>query len=126
SVETLTQNLLKDTRIAVVVPVPSLRRPQLTPVFAKSLADKLHLPYSEAVTHVEQHPSQEDQNNSHQQALNVLDRYKITGDIRGKTVLLVDDIADSKWTLTMIGELLGQSGAKAVYPFVLAVKNPSG
>jgi len=40
-------------------------------------------------------------------------------------VLLVDDIADSKWTLTMIGDLLQRNGALVVHPFALAVTNVS-
>jgi ATP-dependent DNA helicase RecQ len=34
-------------------------------------------------------------------------------------VLLVDEAADSKWTLTVVGALLRQAGAGAVYPLVL-------
>jgi ATP-dependent DNA helicase RecQ len=36
-------------------------------------------------------------------------------------VLLVDDLVDSGWTLTMVARLLRQAGAPAVYPFALAV-----
>ena len=34
--------------------------------------------------------------------------------------LLVDDIVDSRWTLTIIGALLREAGAKKVLPFCLA------
>jgi ATP-dependent DNA helicase RecQ len=36
-------------------------------------------------------------------------------------VLLVDDLADSRWTLTVAGRALRRAGAPAVLPFVLAV-----
>jgi ATP-dependent DNA helicase RecQ len=36
-------------------------------------------------------------------------------------VLLVDDTADSKWTLTLVADLLQRPGSGPVYPFVLAV-----
>ncbi len=37
-------------------------------------------------------------------------------------VLLVDDLADSRWTLTVAGRLLRQSGAASVLPFALALR----
>ena len=36
-------------------------------------------------------------------------------------VLLVDDLVDSRWTMTVAGGLLRQAGAPAVLPFALAV-----
>ena len=38
----------------------------------------------------------------------------------GRTVLLVDDLTESGWTLTVAARLLRQAGAAAVLPFVLA------
>ena len=35
-------------------------------------------------------------------------------------VLLIDDIVDSGWTLTLAGWLLRQGGSGTVHPFVLA------
>lgn len=37
-------------------------------------------------------------------------------------VLLVDDLADSRWILTVAGRLLRQAGVPAVLPFALALK----
>jgi ATP-dependent DNA helicase RecQ len=105
---------------AVVVPVPSLRRPALVPDFAQRLAQALKLPLAAALEHVEQHPPQKDMRNSYQQATNVRGKFAVCADLRGERVLLVDDIADSKWTLTIIGQLLQERGSGAVYPFVLA------
>jgi len=39
-------------------------------------------------------------------------------------VLLVDDAADSKWTLTVVGALLRQTGTGPVYPLVLLRRGP--
>jgi ATP-dependent DNA helicase RecQ len=36
-------------------------------------------------------------------------------------VLLVDDVVDSAWTLTLASALLRQAGTSAVYPFALAI-----
>jgi ATP-dependent DNA helicase RecQ len=35
-------------------------------------------------------------------------------------VLLVDDLVDSRWTLTVAGRTLRRAGAAAVLPFALA------
>jgi ATP-dependent DNA helicase RecQ len=39
-------------------------------------------------------------------------------------VLLVDDTADSKWTLTEVGARLREAGAGPVYPLVLLRRGP--
>jgi ATP-dependent DNA helicase RecQ len=36
-------------------------------------------------------------------------------------VLLVDDLADSRWTMTVAGRELRRGGASAVLPFALAL-----
>ncbi|MBL8152976.1 MAG: ATP-dependent DNA helicase RecG, partial [Anaerolineae bacterium] len=104
-----------------VIPMPSLRRPALVPHFAERLARALDLPYAAAVEHRTQHPPQSDMRNSFQQALNVRSKFEVVHRLKGKPVLLVDDIADSKWTLTVVGDLLQRHGSGLVYPFVLAV-----
>jgi ATP-dependent DNA helicase RecQ len=38
----------------------------------------------------------------------------------GGPVLLVDDLLDSRWTLTVAGALLRRHGASSVLPFALA------
>ena len=108
-----------------VIPVPSLRRPQLVPDFSERLAQALGLPYAAAIQHTLQHPPQADMHNSFQQALNVWSKFIIPGKLKGSPVLLVDDVADSKWTLTILGDLLQRRGSGPVYPFVLAVTNVS-
>jgi ATP-dependent DNA helicase RecQ len=39
----------------------------------------------------------------------------------GRPVLLVDDLADSRWTMTVAGRELRRAGAGAVLPFALAL-----
>jgi ATP-dependent DNA helicase RecQ len=109
----------------IVVPVPSLRRPTLVPNLAKRLADLLNLRFVPAVEHKVQHPAQADMRNSYQQASNVLDKYQVSTKLNGASILLVDDFADSRWTLTVVGELLQRNGSGAVFPFVLAATNVS-
>ena len=103
-----------------VTAVPSLRRPTLVPEFARRLADELGLPYIEAIRHHKQHPPQETMHNSYNQALNVQNVFTIAPGIPAESVLLVDDIADSRWTITTIAHQLQVGGVPAVIPFVLA------
>jgi ATP-dependent DNA helicase RecQ len=103
-----------------VTAVPSLRRPTLVPEFAQRLAQALNLPYIEAIRHTKQHPPQETMHNSYNQALNVHGVFTIAPGIPRQAVLLVDDLADSRWTLTMIAHQLQLSRVPSVLPFVLA------
>ena len=40
--------------------------------------------------------------------------------LRRAPVLLVDDMVDSRWTMTVAAELLRSSGSGEVFPFALA------
>jgi ATP-dependent DNA helicase RecQ len=40
--------------------------------------------------------------------------------LAGRSVLLVDDLVDSRWSVTIAGRALRQAGAGAVLPLVLA------
>jgi ATP-dependent DNA helicase RecQ len=109
-----------------VTAVPSLRRPQLLPDFSARLAQALELEFKLVIEHVKQHPEQATMRNSFQQVMNVYNVFKMGDSVSAAPVLLVDDIADSKWTLTVIGNLLRQSGSGELHPFVLAATNVEG
>lgn len=101
--------------------IPSLRRPDLVPDFARRLAERLELPFVSAIEQTDPRPEQKDMANSSQQARNVDGALKIVGDpISDGPVLLVDDIVDSRWTLTVAAYLLKRAGSGAVYPMALA------
>jgi ATP-dependent DNA helicase RecQ len=58
----------------------------------------------------------------------VWDRLVVGPDLRDRLaeagsapVLLVDDLADSRWTMTVAGRELRRAGATAVLPFALAL-----
>jgi ATP-dependent DNA helicase RecQ len=114
-----------DERPKLIVPVPSLRRPTLVADFAQRLSGHLGWPLLHALKHTKQHPPLLEMRNSHQQASNVIGRFAVPAALRGEPLLLVDDIADSKWTLTVLGDLLQGYGAGRIYPFVLAITNIS-
>ena len=110
---------------AWVTCVPSMAHPDLVPDFAKRLADALGLPFHEVVRKAAENQPQAAMHNSAQQVRNVWDAFEVQA--RGVTaampegpVVLVDDLADSKWTLTVVTRALRQAGSGPVHPFVLA------
>ncbi|MBZ0279152.1 MAG: RecQ family ATP-dependent DNA helicase [Anaerolineae bacterium] len=121
SVELLHQHFLSlPTSPVWVTAVPSLRRPNLVPDFAQRLAKALNLEFRMVVRHQQQHPEQNAMRNSYQQAVNVMNAFAVETEPMSKPVLLVDDVAESKWTLSTVGYLLRENGSGEVYPFVLA------
>lgn len=106
-----------------VTAVPSLRRPVLVNSFAERLASGLGLRYMPTLQHIKQHPEQVNMRNSFQQVMNVYNVFKVQDSPSSMPVLLVDDVADSKWTLTVAGALLRKNGSGPVYPYVLATTN---
>jgi len=58
--------------------------------------------------------------NSAQQLRNVNDVFQIRGDAPTGSVLLVDDVVDSRWTMTVLGDLLIEAGSGPVHPFTVA------
>lgn len=100
--------------------VPSLRRPHLVPDFAQRLAKRLQLPFHPLVQKVQERPEQSTMLNSHSQAANVAQAFAIEGKVPRGTALLVDDLVQSGWTMTVVGKALQTAGCQAVYPFALA------
>jgi ATP-dependent DNA helicase RecQ len=101
--------------------VPSLRHPALMPDFAARLADGLGLPFHVALAKTHDRPEQKTMQNSVQQARNVDGSLALTAAPRPRgPVLLVDDLVDSRWTLTVAAWLLRRGGSGEVWPLVLA------
>lgn len=110
-----------------ITAVPSLRHPDLVSSFAARLAAALSLPYLDDVLLLkEERMEQKLMQNSAQQLTNMLDAIGVRKDrVLPGPVLLVDDIVDSGWTLTICGARLRRAGSGAVYPYALA-KMPPG
>ena len=100
--------------------VPSLRRPELVPDFAARLARSLGLACKDVVVKIRHTEPQKTMQNSQQQYRNIRDAFEIRGEVPSGPVLLVDDMVDSRWTLTVVASLLLDSGAGPVLPFALA------
>jgi ATP-dependent DNA helicase RecQ len=104
-----------------VTSIPSRTAGALVAGFAESLAAELGLPYVAALTTAADGRPQAAMQNSVLQLENA--RSKVGVDaaaVRPGAVLLVDDLVDSRWTLTVAGTLLREHGSGAVLPFVLA------
>ena len=105
-----------------VTALPSAARPGLVDAFARALADRLGLPYVECLTLGAGTEPQKAMQNSVQQLRNVHEKLGIRGEsVHDGPVLLVDDIVDSGWTMTVAGWLLATHGSGPVHPFALAV-----
>ncbi len=100
--------------------VPSLRHPELVPEFARCLARKLNLPFIQAIIKVRDNEPQKLQQNRFHQCQNLDGAFQVMNDIPTEPVLLVDDMVDSGWTLTVLAALLRQAGSGPVFPFALA------
>ena len=100
--------------------VPSRNHPELVPDFARRLAAYLGLPFVDAVSKVADNEPQKAQQNRYHQCRNLDGVFEITEPLPDGPVLLVDDIVDSGWTMTVIAALLQQAGSGLVYPVALA------
>jgi ATP-dependent DNA helicase RecQ len=100
--------------------VPSTSSPGLVSEFAGRVAAALGLPLHQVVRRVRPGRPQKEMQNSAQQFRNVDGAFEAEGPVPAGPVLLVDDIVDSGWTLTVVGLALRGAGAGPVYPFALA------
>jgi ATP-dependent DNA helicase RecQ len=101
--------------------IPSLRHPGLVPNFAKRLATTLGLPFHEVIAKTDDRPEQKTMANSTQQARNIDGSLTLNGlPVPKGGVFLVDDMVDSRWTLTVAAWLLRQRGSGEVWPMALS------
>ena len=106
--------------------VPSSRGSELVKSFGSRLARRLRLPFRAVVQVQKSNEQQKLQQNAWHQCRNLDGVFGIMGQIPSSPVLLVDDITDSGWTLTLVGALLRQRGSGPVYPLTLASTKPGG
>jgi ATP-dependent DNA helicase RecQ len=109
-----------DPRPTWVSAVPSRRRPGLVESMAERLATRLGLRFVPAVVKVHECAPQAEMDNTAQQSGNVAGAFEASPPIPDGPVLLVDDLVDSRWTITTIGALLREAGSGPVLPIVLA------
>lgn len=99
--------------------IPSLRT-TIVPDFANRLAAALGIPFRPLVSKVRDTARQRDMANSWRQANNLDGAFAVEeGGVLPGPVLLVDDIVDSRWSLTIVSALLRRAGAGEVFPLAL-------
>jgi ATP-dependent DNA helicase RecQ len=102
--------------------VPSRRHPDLMPDFARRLASALNLSFYAVLEKTDDRPEQRLMANSAQQARNIDGSLGVRAElVLGAPLLLVDDMADSRWTLTVAACLLRSHGSGEVFPLALAL-----
>ncbi|MGA8048394.1 MAG: RecQ family ATP-dependent DNA helicase [Dermatophilaceae bacterium] len=114
-------------RPVAVVAVPSRRRPQLVESLAAGISEIGRLPFLGSLELAHGGPTGEAGGNSAFRLAGVWERIVIGADLRERLdripgpVLLVDDVVESRWTLTVAARELRLAGAPAVLPLALAV-----
>jgi ATP-dependent DNA helicase RecQ len=113
-----------DARPVAVVSVPSRRHPQLVDSVARGLASAGRLQYLGSLAFTAGGPTGEPGGNSAYRLAGVLNAFGMPASMSlpAGPILLVDDLADSRWTLTVAGRVLRRAGADAVLSFVLALR----
>ena len=113
------QEVIKENGIRSLTYVPSLRSDKVER-FAKKLAERLHIKCEEFLQKSEAEQQKTMQNSEHQ-CYNAQASFDVRVGVHlPKKVILVDDIVDSKWTMTVCGYKLMEHGVEEVYPFALA------
>ncbi len=100
--------------------IPSRRNPDLVPDFARRFAAAVNLPFHRVLERTDDRPEQKTMANSSRQAGNVDGSLAVRGVLPPGPVLLLDDMVDSRWTLTVAAYLLTTHGSGLVYPLALA------
>jgi ATP-dependent DNA helicase RecQ len=112
-----------DERPVAVVSVPSRRHPLLVDSVARGLATAGRLDYLGALDLVGEGPRGESGGNSAYRLAGVWSAFAVGAlELPAGPILLVDDLADSRWTLTVAARLLLKAGASSVLPFALALR----
>ncbi len=125
-VEMLNHRWQPSPRPSWVSCVPSINHPELVRNYARRLADALKLKFEPIVTQVKVNDPQKLQQNRFHQCKNLDGVFVINRSAPEEPVLLVDDIVDSGWTLTVIAALLRQAGSGPVWPLALATSRIGG
>ena len=123
-VEMITKRWRPDPPLEWVTCVPSLRHPTLVSDFAERTAELLRLPFLRIIDKIIDNEPQKSQQNRFHQCRNLDGVFRITQNPPQTPVLLLDDVIDSGWTMTILAVLLRKAGSGSVFPVALASANP--
>jgi ATP-dependent DNA helicase RecQ len=114
-------------RPVAVAAVPSRRRPQLITSVARHLAGVGRLQWLGPLQLTDRGLAGKPGGNSAFRLAGIWDGFSVPAPMQslleqlaGGPVLLVDDLVDSRWTMTVAGRALRRAGAGSVLPFALA------
>ncbi|KRB37239.1 RecQ family ATP-dependent DNA helicase [Microbacterium sp. Root180] len=117
-----------ETRPAAVVAMPSRSRPLLVASLARTISEVGRLPLLGSLALTAAAPSGDGGNSAYRLA-GVAESFMVEPELAeslaaldGAPILLVDDLVDSRWTITVAGRLLRRAGAGPVLPFALAAR----
>lgn len=108
----------KENGISHITCVPSLRS-DLVMEYTRRLAQRTGLAFVDLLAKSEA-PQQKTRENSTFQYENANNSFSVKDAPVPEKLILVDDVVDSKWTLTVCGIKLIEQGCREVYPFALA------
>jgi ATP-dependent DNA helicase RecQ len=101
--------------------IPSHEHPGLVPDFARRVSKSLGLSFVETLCKVQKNQEQKRMKNSTQQTRNVDGVFEvIAGNVRCEPLFLLDDMVDSRWTMTVAAYQLRNAGSGFIYPVTLA------
>ncbi|WP_028265896.1 RecQ family ATP-dependent DNA helicase [Arthrobacter sp. MA-N2] len=113
-------------RPVAVVSIPSRNKPVLVESLARGIAGIGQMPYLGPLQLEHGGPAGARGGNSAYRLAGVWERLVVGTELAqnlaslgGQGILLVDDLADSRWTMTIAGRALRQAGAGSVLPLVL-------
>ncbi len=112
-----------------IVVIPSRSHPQLVNSIAEGIGRIGRLPILGSLERTGEGGASGETGNSAYRLGSVWPAFRVGDELvaavssAGGPVLLIDDLADSRWTLTVAARLLRQAGAPAVLPFVLALRS---
>ena len=117
-----------DERPAAIVTMPSRRSPLLIESVAAGLSEAGRLPRLGSLEYLGGGPTGEPGGNSAFRLTGVWGRVGVPAQLAEAVtaaqgpILLIDDLVDSRWTLTVAARQLRLAGASAVLPFALALR----
>lgn len=117
--------IIQQNNVRYITCIPSLRS-QSVQDYAQRLAGKLGLRFLPLLTKIG-NCQQKTNENSYYQCNCAWESFEVSNnvDVPDK-LILVDDIVDSRWTVTVCGYKLCQRGATWVFPFALADSSQNG
>ena len=102
-----------------ITSIPSLRRPNLVRDFCDRLSRKLDIPYIQLIRKSKDNLPQKEQQNGYHQCKNLDGAFVVEGDPPNVPGLLLDDVVNSGWSLTIGSALLLRQGSGPILPVAL-------